>query len=225
MSHVRVSDIALYIRCPRILYFVSKGHSLEERGDPVEKIFWREVFSRYSLQPREIDIFEVIETILETHPYLSEEDLERFRSLRIQSSTSSEDPYEVEVELSSERLRMCGVLDKIVFSEEPVPVILRISRPPTKGVYRSDRMRLTAYAMLAEERFGRIRGGYVDYAPYGVIREHRIRFEDRKRVLKIRDKIFSIYRGRIPPKKENCSGCEFSELCEVEGSFLSDLLF
>ncbi|MDI3502257.1 MAG: CRISPR-associated exonuclease Cas4 [Archaeoglobi archaeon] len=226
MRYVRVSDISLYLRCPRILYFVSNGHSLREKEDELlRRIFWKEVFSRYPLLPGEIDVSEIIEAILETHPYLSREDLEGFRGLKIPSSEDSSDPYKIDVELHSERLKMSGILDKIVFRDEPTPVILRLSKPPSQGIYRSDRLKLTAYSMLAEERFGRIRRGYVDYAPYGVLREHRIRFVDRKKIIRIRDKIISIYRGELPPRKEGCSGCEFSELCEVESSLLSDLFF
>ncbi|MBC7110325.1 MAG: hypothetical protein H5T46_04910 [Archaeoglobi archaeon] len=226
MRSVRVSDISLYLRCPRIPYFISKGLSLKEsREEFLRRIFWKEVFSRYPLLPGRIDVEEVIESLLLMHPHLRREDFEGFRTLRIPSFESSSEAYEVDVELHSERLRMIGILDKIVFDDEPIPVILRLSKPPSKGVYRSDRLKLTAYSMLAEERFGRIKRGYVDHLPYGILREQKIRFGDRKKVIRIRDKILSIYSGKIPPRKENCHGCEFSEFCDVESSLLSDLLF
>jgi|Deesub1362B_J571_1020462.scaffolds.fasta_scaffold00110_50 CRISPR-associated exonuclease Cas4 len=227
MSFVRVSDISLYLRCPRMVYFVVNGYNLEEKKEEsLKRIFWKEVFSRYSLYPNKIEISDVFKTILQTHPYLKSEDLEIFRAVKLRCSENyKEENYEIDVELFSERLRMSGILDKIVLSDEPIPVILRTSKPPSQGIYRSDRIKLTAYAMLAEERFGRVRKGYVDYAPYGIIREQKIRFSDRRNVIRIRDKIFSIYSGKLPPKKEKCPKCEFSELCDVERSLLSDLLF
>ncbi len=133
-------------------------------------------------------------------------------------------PSEAEVELRSDRLGLSGRLDRLVLGESTLPSMIRTGLPPETGVWQSDRLSLAGYALLLEDERGeRIEKGLVEYPRAGEIREVNIRVVDRRRVLRIRDRIRQIRDGKLPdrPKSAPCEGCPFEEKCETRRSIAS----
>ena len=95
---------------------------------------------------------------------------------------------------------------------------------PENGIWQSDRLQLTAYAILVEEKFNLpVERGFVEYARWGKVREVMIKRNERRMVLQIRDRIKKIHEGFMPerPKDAPCTHCGFDEICDVRSSLAS----
>ncbi|OPZ79843.1 MAG: hypothetical protein BWY77_01282 [bacterium ADurb.Bin431] len=82
-------------------------------------------------------------------------------------------PCEVEVDLRSEKLGLSGRLDRL--AQGCVPCIIRTGRAPEAGVWKTDRIMLSGYALLLGEKEKRhVPFGLVEYARQGLIRRVEI---------------------------------------------------
>jgi len=77
-------------------------------------------------------------------------------------------PCAVEQTMYSDALGISGAPDKLVRPgdrERALPYIIRTGAKPDQGVWKPDRLQITAYAMLVEETFGTVVDcGFVEYA-------------------------------------------------------------
>jgi len=134
-------------------------------------------------------------------------------------------PCAVEYTMYSDALGIAGAPDKLVRRGDAVlPCVIKTGNAPDRGVWRSDWLQITAYAMLVEETFGKVvEHGFVEYARSFDIREVAIRSRDRRRVLELRNRIKVIKDGRMPdrPQDAPCDLCAFEEDCRVTRSLAS----
>ena len=134
-------------------------------------------------------------------------------------------PCAVEYAMYSDALGIAGAPDKLVRRGGAVlPCVIKTGNAPDQGVWRSDRLQITAYAMLVEETFGKVvEHGFVEYARSFDLREVVIRSRDRRRVLELRNRIKAIKDGRMPdrPRDAPCEFCAFEEDCRVTRSLAS----
>jgi CRISPR-associated exonuclease Cas4 len=234
---VRISDIGLYLRCPRLVYFdalsdlhrkISPVHlllrglmlSLSEEGN-LENQLLNSLAKQEQELPLiygdEIDIQELglaIQEVAALVPGMAQ---------GLASTTNQILPSEVEVDLRSERLGLSGRLDRLI-TNDSIPSIIRTGSAPEDGVWKKDRLQLAGYAMLAEEKYGiRVKHGLIEYPRSGKIRPVQIHSVDRSRVLRLRDRIALIKDGRLPdrPKEASCDGCEVRDRCETRVSLAS----
>lgn len=230
---VRISDIGLFMRCPRLLYFkpteprppdpsqlLLKGLILGISGTDGDIRSRLEKLSQEMLiiYRGQIDPLEISTAISEIEPILSE------ISQYISSTAGQLLPSDVEVDLRSERLGLSGRLDRLVAGT--IPSIIRMGRAPENGAWKIDRLRLAGYAVLIEEMLGkRIEYGLVEYPRSGVIRKVQIHSIDRSRVLRARDSILKIKEGWLPdrPSQVDCQKCPALERCESKCSLMSKL--
>jgi len=135
------------------------------------------------------------------------------------------DVVEVEPLLRSEKFGLLGSPDKVIrINNELVPSIIKTGNMPEKGVWKSDRLQLTAYALLIEENYkNTVKLGYVEYARWGYVREVKLHRYERRKVLQIRNRIKRIQEGFMPerPKDAPCIYCGFSEICETKSTLAS----
>ncbi len=133
------------------------------------------------------------------------------------------------ISLVSERLGLAGVSDRLVeLGGRRVPSVIKTGNLPRHGVWRSDRVQLAAHVLLLEEAWGeRVEGGFVEYAAFGEVREAVIKYQDRRAVLHVRNKIRKIQKGVLPerPADAPCKGCNFRETCEVKPTTLASKFF
>lgn len=136
--------------------------------------------------------------------------------------------YEREQILVSEKLSMSGSVDKLIRAdEEVIPCVIKTGKCPDFGVWRSDRVQLTAYAMLIEEKFEtRVKRGFVEYIRAAEFRELGIKNKDRALALQILKQVKRIKRGFFPEKGVHapCDTCYFIDRCETRKTLLSKLL-
>lgn len=134
-------------------------------------------------------------------------------------------PCAVEYGMYSDALGIAGAPDKLVrIGGAVLPCVIKTGNAPGQGAWRSDRLQITAYAMLVEETFGKVvEHGFVEYARSFDIREVAIRSRDRRRVLELRNRIRAIADGRMPdrPRDAPCEFCAFEEDCRVTRSLAS----
>jgi len=134
-------------------------------------------------------------------------------------------PGESNPVLRSEKFGLTGSPDKLItIGDELVPSIIKTGSMPENGVWKSDRMQLTAYAILVEEIYNRVvTRGFVEYARCGTVREVTIKRHERRSILQLRDRIRKIKEGFMPekPSVAPCERCGFNGICDVKSSLAS----
>lgn len=139
-------------------------------------------------------------------------------------------PVREETVLRSERF--VGRLDKLVrlpsTSGGPsnganaavlAPVRVAGGRPPTDGVWHSQRVRCAAlHALLAAHRDGVGDRAVVEYPRVGAVRAFRLQERDRRALADAVDALDGATRGHPPSRTSNpakCNACRFRERCGV----------
>jgi CRISPR-associated exonuclease Cas4 len=252
-SPVRISEISLYLHCPRLVYFQAMGREVWPKAESPKNLLLREMaLSISEFEPdgdvnlenwlrealdraeaelpvicgEEVNIHDLragAEEIRETLPEIAS---------KLSPSLSLLIPSEVEVDLRSDRLGLSGRLDRIISrtgdggptSTISIPSIIKTDTPPENGVWRSDRLRLAGYAILLEDESKRkVDRGIVEYTRAGEVREMEIRSSDRRRVLRIRDRVRLICGGKLPdrPQDAPCDRCSVLDTCETRSTLAS----
>ncbi len=233
-SLVRISDIGLYLRCPRLVYFDSLG-KLPRENNP-EQLLLRSLMLglsgeadlegqlQESLVRLELEL-PLIYEIRQEELAVACRELETKISEIAQGLSHQLDlilPCDVEVDLRSEKLRLSGRLDRL--APGCTPSLIRTGQAPADGVWKTDRLMLAGYALLLAETNGkRTDRGLVEYPSFGLVRIVQIRSIDRARVLRIRDRVRLIKEGQLPDRPEDarCIDCRTRELCETRHSLAS----
>jgi CRISPR-associated exonuclease Cas4 len=231
---IRIADLRAYLHCPRLVYFdapkplpqaehmllrglalslSNEGNLMDSMVQSLERLVEELPFvypGGFTLEELCMASGAVVEII----PNIAKELLPSLEKLL---------PCELEVDLRSDKLGFSGRLDRLV-DEGKVPSVIRTGSPPETGVWKSDRLQLTGYAMILEDLNKiRIDKGMVEYPRFGMVREFQIRSIDRSRVLRIRDRIKQIKGGRLPdrPKEAMCESCQIQDLCQAHRSLAS----
>lgn len=138
------------------------------------------------------------------------------------------EPVKVQHTMYSDGLGLGGMVDKLVADGRGgvLPSIIRTGSAPATGVWESDRLQATGYALLLEEKEGRgIGGAQVEYASMGVVRRLFIRASDRRECLRCVEGIRALEEGgRAKPNHRMCKRCSLKEECPSTGTLLSKLL-
>ncbi len=127
-------------------------------------------------------------------------------------------PLEVDCRLSSETLRISGVVDKIMWHGALVPVDVKTRGQPASS-WTEDRIQLCSYGMLVEESSGTEAGyGLMDFVRHA--KRQPVPFTEslREATLKARDGVEAILDGQIPDvcphgNPERCRPCPQSGAC------------
>ncbi len=248
---IKVSDITVYLKCPRMCYFVNKGHSLINDITPgyLERIILKELAFAYGSA---FNAEDTISTLNEELDRISTEIRIIYRNEltgidgetlansvsdvrswlgNICSNLSSNDGFyaneftQDEPLLCSEKFGLSGSPDRLIIINDCfVPSIIKTGSMPQNGVWHADRVQLTAYAVLVEEKYNSlVERGFVEYARWGKVREVVIKRHERRKVLQIRDKIKKIQSGVMPekPKDAPCEYCGFTGMCDVKSTLAS----
>lgn len=127
--------------------------------------------------------------------------------------------------LRSEKFGLSGSPDRFLkINESFSPSIIKTGSMPENGVWQNDRLQLTAYSILIEEKYNSIvEKGFVEYARWGIVRPVVIKRHERRKVLQVRDKIKKIQDGFMPERPEDapCEYCGFKEVCDVKSTLAS----
>jgi len=237
MTPVRISDIGLYLRCPRLVYFDALG-SLPRKAWPVHLLMRELMLGISGSDDLEGELEASLARLEQDLPLIYGDDIDP-EELAIASrevvtlipgmaqglATVLDKilPSVLEVDLHSDRLGLSGRLDRLV-TDGHVPSIIKTGFAPDDGVWKKDRLQLAGYAMLTEEQYGgRIEHCQVEYPRSGVIRTVQIHSVDRGRFLRIRNRVQQIKEGRLPdrPEEARCDNCEVRDKCETRMSLAS----
>lgn len=249
---IRVSDITTYIKCPRMCYFIKKGYELtpEPTVDHIQRLLLKELALKYgqalvagdtlTALNAELDLLsDEIRIIYRTELAQVNDDalVEAISGMRtslgnISSNLTSEyssQHYsrncEFEPVLRSEKFGLTGSPDKLItIGDELTPSIIKTGAMPENGVWKSDRLQLTAYAILVEEIYNTVvTHGFVEYARWGRVREVRIMRHERRKILQFRDRVRKIEEGFMPekPAEAPCDHCGFKGICDVKSTLAS----
>ena len=133
--------------------------------------------------------------------------------------------HDTEPVLYSKKFGLSGSPDRLLMGADgPGLSIIRTGRAPESGIWKNDRIRLTALSILAEEEYDCVvDSGTVEYARYGIIRITKIKRADRRKVLVLAGRIRKIIDGRLPhsPDDAPCDYCSYTEFCQVAPTLAS----
>ena len=232
--NVRISEIGLYLRCPRLVYFESLG-LMPVKNDARQILLRSLMLSISQKDDLEGHLREIASRLEEELPAIYEIDQEDVGSAcreleeditgiarNLAGNLDLLLPYEAEVDLHSEKLGLSGRLDRL--AADSVPSIIRTGKAPTDGVWKRDRLILAGYSLLlAEMKSRHIDRGLVEYPRQGLVRSVEIHSVDRARVLRLRDRIKMIKDGQLPDRPESapCQSCSATERCRTRQSLAS----
>ena len=126
-------------------------------------------------------------------------------------------PYAVNQKLKSNAFGLIGCVDKIFWDDNIYPVMIRCSGIPY-CTWLNDKLQLTAYALLAEKKYGeKIRYGYIEYpglqkkpvAFNETLRDEVENLKSRCEKILTSDDIPVCPHGN--PKK--CGSCRYEQVC------------
>jgi CRISPR-associated exonuclease Cas4 len=231
---VRISEIRLYLRCPRLVYFESLGDRPREK-DAGHILLHNLMLSLSQKRDLEGQLKEVLARLEVELPLVYEIEPEEIgracRDLEAEISGIARGlaahidqliPCQAEVDLFSNKLGLSGRLDRL--APGGIPSLIRTGKAPQEGVWKKDRLMLAGYALLLGERHRtHINQGLVEYPRSGLVRNAQIHDVDRARVLRLRDRIRQIKEGQLPDRPEDapCRNCQAAKVCETRHSLLS----
>jgi len=248
-----VSDLVLYLSCPRQAYFVAHGHKLNEVVTTryVEHLLLKELAYSFPLLIKSGHLNDL-------HVHLNniaddaQGELGAIEKSQIMKAASNIDvdgiivgienaidvlgkdvllqritPWKKKCQMYSKRLDMSGCPDKLVLIDgEIFPSIIKTGNKPEYGTWKDERIQLAAYALLIEETFNRpVNHGLIEYVRYGEFRDVSIKQADKRMVPRIKNRVQKVMDGTLPdkPRKVLCESCAFTNLCRVKRSLLSRL--
>ena len=231
---VRISDIGMYLRCPRLVYFDSLGKL--PRYSSARQILMRSLMLsllqkhdlegqlREALQRLEVELPLVYDLQPDELQAAFQEAYREIGSMAIGLSCQMDHliPFESDVELYSKGLGLTGRLDRLAPSN--TPSIIRTGQPPENGIWKRDRLILAGYSLLLGEKGNtKVDQGQVEYPILGIVRKAQIHSTDKVRVLRIRDRIRLIKDGQLPDRLNSsfCQWCSAKEMCEMRHSLAS----
>ena len=172
--------------------------------------FVKELLSRLNLGDYELMALEAVQrTLTELNYMLCENSFE--------TVYESVTPYAVNQKLKSDGIGLIGCVDKIFWDDSLYPVMIRCSGIPY-FTWLNDKLQLTAYALLAEKKYGeKIRYGFIEYPG---LQKKPVAFNEtlRAEVEKLKNRCEKILASEdIPvcphgnPKK--CGSCRYEQVC------------
>lgn len=248
---IKVSDIATYNKCPRMCYFADKGHGLQGEISPayLQGLVLKELAMTYEYafnsEDKQAFLDHELKRISNEIRVIYRNELNRVDDAALSRSVTDIQPlvktislnlslngdfYSCEIIqdepiLRSEKFGLSGSPDRLIRIDEClVPSIIKTGNMPQNGVWNSDRIQLTAYSVLVEEKYDSIvEQGFVEYARWGIVRPVIIKRHERRKVLQIKDKIKKIKDGIMPerPTDAPCEHCGFKEKCNVKSTLAS----
>ena len=231
---VRISDIGLYLRCPRLVYFDSLGKLT--RSSSAKQILMRSlVLSLLQEDDLEGQLKEALGRLEVELPLIYDLEPGELQAALLEANDQIGQlarglgekmdlliPFEADVELYSERLGLSGRLDRLAPGN--TPSIIRTGRPPENGIWKRDRLVLAGYSLLLGEKGNtKVEWGQVEYPGLGMVRGVQIHSTDKARVLRIRDRIRLIKDGQLPDRPDGspCQSCHTRQMCEMRHSLAS----
>ena len=129
-------------------------------------------------------------------------------------------PCLIEFRIEDSEGGLIGKVDKIeIVDGVYYPIKIKAGLPPFKGVWHSDAMQLTAYALLMEHEFNKkVPVGFINYMRVGSRKPVLINSSLRDKFSEVFNELVSIiYNGSVPEVIQNdkkCRACNYSELCD-----------
>jgi CRISPR-associated exonuclease Cas4 len=148
--------------------------------------------------------------------------IERFKVDRLVCMLTS---HSTEPILYSKKYRLSGTPDRVLMLDKAISLsIIRTGKAPETGIWKNDRIRLTALSILVEEEYDcLVDRSIVEYARYGIVREVQIKRADRRKVLALASRIRKIRTGKLPQRPEDppCDYCGYKSFCNVTPTLAS----
>ncbi len=132
--------------------------------------------------------------------------------------------YETEVKLSSRKLKLKGIVDRIeIIDGSYIPVELKTGAMPIKGIWPAHKIQLGAYILLMREKFNS-NFGYVHYLDFNSKRKVVMNPFLEEEIKNILNYVSNILKSdKIPDvckNKKKCFSCGFKNYCDSNSESL-----
>src|SRR5659263_681891 len=217
---IKVSDITTYLKCPRMCYFMNRGHDLinEVSSGYLERIILKELALTYDYAVKSNDKLSFLKTELER---ISNE----IRVIYPNELKSVDEFVCNEPILCSTKSELTGCPYRMAkINDTFIPSVIKTGKMPENGVWQGARLQLTAYSILVEEKYNSIiEKGFVEYARWGIVRPVVIKRNERRKVLQVKERIKKIQEGFMPERPDDspCQYCGFVGICDVKSTLAS----
>jgi CRISPR-associated exonuclease Cas4 len=248
---IKVSDITTYLKCPRMCYFTGRGHELikDISSEYIEHLILKELALTYGsvfdAKDKISNLNQELDRVSSDITVIYSKEMDGIDTNALEKAVANirsclEDiccnisnngdfyakgSFQVEPLLISEKLGMTGSPGKFIdIDKTHFPSIIKTGKMPENGIWQSDRIQLTAYAMLIEDKFhSPVEHGFVEFARLGKVRQVRIKRNERRKVIQIRDRLRKILNGFMPERQNDapCMHCGFEEICDVRSTLAS----
>jgi len=127
--------------------------------------------------------------------------------------------YLTEIKLSSNKLGLRGIVDKIEINNDLlIPIELKTGSPPKQGVWPGHKIQLIAYLLLIKENFGKkVKHGFVEYITYQEKRHIVINPFSEQQVYDLVEEVNNLFSSKEAPSilenKNKCNACNLKEQC------------
>jgi len=217
-STIPISDLASVLYCP-VKYYRDLNSAYEA---PVTTLI-----SKYiAFGDMDADSEELWEELLFIYPEIDcaqkDQFMEYFASYKrgFQQLWTERDLY-----VTSKKWDISGIIDKYHAPSKEITLI-RGTKAPSTGVYRSDRLRATAYHICMQEMLRIEVSCVIEYVPSGIVRTLDFTSRDRRLFVDTLKLARRIRGGHVPtrPAQAPCGHCQYKEKCtSPSGRRLSDL--
>ena len=126
---------------------------------------------------------------------------------------------ESEIWISSERLHLKGIIDRLEKYEcDYIPIELKTGKPAANGIWPSHRIQLAAYALLLEDKFSvNVKEGFIHYLDYKQKKQLVMNSFIRQEVIDLTNKVISLLKSKTLPvfcsNKNKCDSCGLKDAC------------
>lgn len=207
MAVIRLSHITSYLICPRLCYY--RIHFVDESFTEINAV--REIY--ISIRRG----FDVQWAENRAKSLYNKFDYNVFNSARrkfvYNSLLQKLNSKDWDVVLKSERLGVVMTVDEIVMDgDSEIPLFVSL-KPPENGVWFKDVIKAGLAGIIAGYRKAK-----VYYAYSGDIRDVKINYSVKRKVVKLIERVRMVKNGYLPERREGkyCNYCSFSEECKLQ---------
>ena len=217
-STIPISDLASVLYCP-VKYYRDLNSSYETSSTTL-------ICKHIAFEDIDADSEELWEEFLFIQPEIDRAQKDRFMEYLASYKRGFQQPWtERDLYVHSKKWDISGIIDKYHAPSQAITLI-RGTKAPNTGVYRSDRLRAIAYHICLQEMLGSEVSCTIEYVPSGIVRTLDFTARDRRffvETLKLTRRIRGGYHP-ARPEQAPCAYCRYKESCtSPSGRRLSDI--
>jgi len=217
-TSISISDLVSVLYCP-VKFYQDLNSAYETPSTTL-------ICKHLAFAEKDADPEELWEELLFIQPEIDQTKKDQFMEYLAVYKRGFQQPWtERDLYVHSKKWNISGIIDKYHAPSKQITLV-RGTKAPNVGVYRSDRLRATAYRICLQEMLGSEVSCIIEYVPSGVIRTLDFTPRDRRLFVEILKLTRRNRNGHIPARRAQapCVHCQYEKSCTApSGRPLSDI--